>query len=332
MKDVGFEQKRELPMVSIVIPVYNGSNYLRQAIDSSLNQTYGNIEIIVVNDGSSDDGKTEDIALSYGDRIRYFRKENGGSSSALNYGISKMTGQWFSWLSHDDRYLPSKVEREMAWLQEHSVPNEPMENQICFCACDLIGADGSILRKAMNKKEQKKSQRIEAMSDNDMLIAEQSTAFAFNGCGCLIHKNCLLRAGCFDESLRLLNDVDLWYRLFANGCRVHYVPEALVQGRMHTKQISQSIGFSYHNEEQDAFWERTFQYVRERDSVSLLHAFGKSAFSKTRTAEGKKAFRLLSEKASLPEKVLLWLEGGFLRCKAALWSWLKQSYRRMVLR
>ena len=76
------------PKVSIVIPVYNGANYLGEAIDSALEQTYENIEIIVVNDGSTDDGATREIALSYGDRIRYFEKENGGVSSALNLGIN----------------------------------------------------------------------------------------------------------------------------------------------------------------------------------------------------------------------------------------------------
>ncbi len=72
--------------------------------------------MIVVNDGSSDGGKTEEIALSYGDRIRYFRKENGGVASALNLGIREMRGEYFSWLSHDDVYLPRKVEREAAAL------------------------------------------------------------------------------------------------------------------------------------------------------------------------------------------------------------------------
>ena len=64
------------PKVSIVIPVYNGSNYLSQAIDSALAQTYDNCEIIVVNDGSRDDGLTEQIALSYGDRICYIAQVN----------------------------------------------------------------------------------------------------------------------------------------------------------------------------------------------------------------------------------------------------------------
>ncbi|MDD4547058.1 MAG: glycosyltransferase family A protein, partial [Oscillospiraceae bacterium] len=94
------------PLVSIVIPVYNGSNYLAEAVDSALAQTYKNIEIVVVNDGSNDEGATEKVAKSYGDKIRYFSKENGGVSSALNLGIENMKGDYFSWLSHDDLYKP----------------------------------------------------------------------------------------------------------------------------------------------------------------------------------------------------------------------------------
>ena len=103
------------PLVSIVIPVYNGANFVREAIDSALAQTYRNIEIIVVNDGSTDN--TRDIALSYGDKIRYFEKENGGVSTALNLAISEMKGEYFSWLSHDDLYAPEKVEAEIEALK-----------------------------------------------------------------------------------------------------------------------------------------------------------------------------------------------------------------------
>ena len=75
------------PKVVVIMPVYNGSNYMREAIDSALNQTYKNVEVVVINDGSTDGGKTDAIAKSYGDKIKYFVKENGGVSSALNFGI-----------------------------------------------------------------------------------------------------------------------------------------------------------------------------------------------------------------------------------------------------
>ena len=114
----------DFPLISIVIPVYNGSNYLAEAIDSALAQTYPNFEIIVVNDGSNDDGATAAVARRYGDKIRYYEKENGGSSSAINYGISKMYGEWFSWLSHDDLYMPQKLQMEMGYLASLDVSKE----------------------------------------------------------------------------------------------------------------------------------------------------------------------------------------------------------------
>lgn len=85
-------QDKNQPLVSIVMPVYNGGDYLKEAIDSALAQTYNNIEIIIVNDGSDDGGITEKIALSYGERVRYFRKKNGGVATALNLGIRNMRG------------------------------------------------------------------------------------------------------------------------------------------------------------------------------------------------------------------------------------------------
>ena len=106
------------PLVSIIIPVYNGSKYMCEAIESALSQTYDNIEILLINDGSADGGKTEEIALSYGNKIKYFYKENGGVSSALNFGIKNMKGEYFSWLSHDDSYEPKKIEKQILSLQD----------------------------------------------------------------------------------------------------------------------------------------------------------------------------------------------------------------------
>lgn len=102
------------PKVSIIIPVYNGEKYVSEAIKSALNQTYKNIEVIVIDDGSED--KTETICKSFGKKIKYFKKKNGGVSSALNLAIKKMRGDYFSWLSHDDLYYPEKIERQIKFL------------------------------------------------------------------------------------------------------------------------------------------------------------------------------------------------------------------------
>ena len=106
------------PKVSIVIPVYNGANFLTEAIDSALSQSYRNIEIIVINDGSDDGNETDKIARSYGDTIQYYHKKNGGVASALNLGIQKMTGDYFSWLSHDDVYDNKKIGTQIDYLKK----------------------------------------------------------------------------------------------------------------------------------------------------------------------------------------------------------------------
>ena len=104
--------------VTIVIPVYNGSNFMKVAIDSAIAQTYDNKEILVINDGSTDNGETEKIALSYGNKIRYIKKENGGVATALNLAIKEMKGDYLSWLSHDDIYKPYKIEKQIETIKK----------------------------------------------------------------------------------------------------------------------------------------------------------------------------------------------------------------------
>ena len=136
------------PLVSIVVPVYNGTNYVRQAIDSALAQTYSNIEIIVVNDGSTDDGETERVVRAYGDKVRYFNKSNGGVSSALNLGIHEMKGEYFSWLSHDDEYYPQKIEQQMNLLSEYETGK-----YLALCGTEFIDTQGKVLDKVWEMPE-----------------------------------------------------------------------------------------------------------------------------------------------------------------------------------
>jgi len=286
------------PKISIIIPAYNAANYLSQAIESALSQTYKNYEIIVVNDGSNDNGETKRIAESFGDRIIYIEKENGGSSSALNMGILNMSGDWFSWLSHDDLYYPYKLEDEIVCINSlisEGVKIDNLYRHIVFGAADLIDGNGSYIRKETTKRIKKTSEKINCPNGTLNLIAIP-TQDGFHGCSCLVHKKAFIEVGMFDERLRLLNDVDLWFRFYTKNYIVHFVPKALVCGRLHSQQVSRSIGFSYHNEEQDMFWTRSFNWLHENypDNYDLFYKFGKTALSKTRYKEGRKAFEVAS--------------------------------------
>lgn len=219
------------PLVTIIIPVYNGADFLRECIDSALAQTYDNKEIIVVNDGSCDNGKTEEIALSYGDKIRYIYKENGGVSTALNLGIKNMQGEYFSWLSHDDKYLPDKVKTSVELLAKYDF-NEKL---IAYTGTDFIDENSQ----PINKKWP-----IDFLSDK--IIPSQDVLEAMlrhgslSGCALLIPKSAFSECGNFDESLRFCQDILMWYRLFGKGYKVAADSQKNVLSRLHSNQVTQT--------------------------------------------------------------------------------------------
>lgn len=212
------------PKVSIVIPVYNGADFLAEAIDSALAQTYKNFEIIVVNDGSNDDGATERIALGYGDKISYYAKANGGVASALNTAIGQMSGDFFSWLSHDDLYLPQKLEREMeAFLSQGD-------------AKTIVYSDFGVFTESPEKAVDVALRHIEPEQFRYWITIEN----ALHGCTLLIPRAAFSAIGVFDESLRTTQDYDLWFRM-AKEYRFVHIPEVLVKARNHAGQGSISM-------------------------------------------------------------------------------------------
>lgn len=211
------------PKVSIVIPVYNGSNFLSQAIDSALEQTYENIEIIVVNDGSKDGGKTAKIAKSYGKKIRYFSKRNGGVSTALNYGIGKMSGQYFSWLSHDDLYKKEKIERQVREIVKYKEP------VVLFTGYEMINEFGGELGKVYISK-----------SEDQDLPFSLFYGCPMHGCSLLIPKKIFDTCGLFDPKRRTTQDYDLWFRILARF-RFIRIDSLLIKSRIHAGQGTLSM-------------------------------------------------------------------------------------------
>ncbi len=213
--------QRDLPRVSIVIPVFNGANFLAEAIKSALAQTYKNLEIIVVNDGSNDNGETERIAQSFGSAIRYFVKPNGGVASALNLAIREMKGDYFSWMSHDDLYTRDKIERQIMAL-----PTATNGETIIYSDYYVFSDNPSTATPV----------HLEQISPENFRCW-LTMGSALHGCTLLIPSIALEEFGGFNEELRTTQDYDLWFRL-SEKYRFIHIAEVLVKARSHSKQGS----------------------------------------------------------------------------------------------
>ena len=241
------------PLVSIIIPVYNGGDYLREAIDSALAQTYPNIEIVVVNDGSRDEGETDAIARSYGDRIRYFHKENGGCASALNRGIEEMRGEYFSWLSHDDVYRPEKVEHQIAVLA-----GLEDKNTILYGGWEVMDTEGRSL--AMVRPEE--NHPVDKLN----IPLYPLLRGLIHGCSLLIPAIYFDRVGRFDETRPSTQD----YALFFDMLRVapiRFDTRVLIRSREHPNRGTYQI--PRHLQECSAMWRGFLERLTPDDMVAL---------------------------------------------------------------
>jgi glycosyltransferase involved in cell wall biosynthesis len=200
------------PKVSIVIPFYN-CPYIEQAIVSALGQTYPNIEIIVVDDGST--VHTEKIA-PFMTRIHYLGKANGGTASALNYGIRMATGEYIAWLSSDDMFYPDKIERQLSFMLAHL-------SVISYTAFDEIDAYNNVTGRNVAVR----------LPNQPEFVRSLLSTCPINGCTVMIKKELFLHVGMFNESLPYTHDYDLWNRIVLGRVFVHFLDEPLTMYRWH---------------------------------------------------------------------------------------------------
>lgn len=214
------------PLVSVIIPVYNGQNYLGEAIRSCMEQSYKNLEIVVIDDGSQDDTKqiVNDLMLE-DTRLIYFKKENGGVGSALNYGLGKIHGEYFTWLSHDDRYKENKIKEQLSESKKY------LSNTILHCNYSLIDKNSHIINQVDTLKY-----NYLGIEKNPLYALYQSS---INGCCLFIPRSIFSREDFkFNENLLTTQDYDLWYRVFQKINLVH-INKNLVEYRIHDQQDSQ---------------------------------------------------------------------------------------------
>ncbi|MDY6902659.1 MAG: glycosyltransferase [Cyanobacteriota bacterium] len=184
--------------ISAIIPVFNGEATIRETIDSILNQTFRDIEIIIINDGSTDT-TLETIKEISDSRIKIFSYPNAGLSASRNRGISQAQGEYISFIDADDLWTPDKLELQWQALQKNP------QAAVAYSWTHYIDESSKFL---------KSGRRIKVNGDafSQLLV----TNFLENGSNPLIRKTALEKVGGFDKSLFAAEDIDMWLRLAAN--------------------------------------------------------------------------------------------------------------------
>ncbi len=238
-----FANKAE-PLVSVVLPVYNGDKYLAKAIDSILTQTFANFELIMIDDGSTDG--TRDILRKYekqDPRVRVIIRENRGLATTLNDSIDVARGAWIARMDADDIALPHRLKRQLEWLEK--------------TGADIVG---SWVRRfgTLDKRI------IKLLQTDDAIKMEMLFRSPF------VHPTVMMRTTLvkkmrYDKAWEKAEDYDLWERAAEAGWKMTNVPEVLLLYRVHESQISTKSSTKQHQltlQVQHRYWKYVFNTMR----------------------------------------------------------------------
>jgi len=222
-----------MDMITTIITTYNGATrgYLEEAILSVLNQTYQNFNLLIVDDGSTDE--TKELCQKYlkDDRINYVHRENGGPAAARNIGIKFAASDLITFLDDDDTYEPNMLQEMHTYFTSHTDPNIGM----VYCRTKRIKNNETITSPI---------QTIKKNTYEDLFFGNFITTSAL-----LIHKTVFDEVGYFRENLKYSEDYDMWLRI-ANKYGVHLLDKYLVNYRVHDNQLSNfpKTMYYFHNQ------------------------------------------------------------------------------------
>jgi len=208
----------QAPLVSIVLPVYNGEKYLAESLDSVLAQTYQNWELVIINDGSTDG--TETLILSYQDkRIKYLPNEgNKGIIFSLNKGLQESNGVYIARLDADDIALPFRIEKQVKFLSENS------DYALCGSYFQTIDSNGSLLKNVTFPANNRDAQSY----------------LLLHNCFChsaIMMRSIIAKELKYDEKFQVCEDYDLWYRISRRG-KILNLPVFTTLYRVHDNNMS----------------------------------------------------------------------------------------------
>lgn len=214
-----------MPKVSVIIPTYNSSKFICDAIDSVLNQNYRNFEIIIIDDGSTDD--TKEKLIKYESKINYYYKKNGGPASARNYGVQRSQGEYICFLDADDIFLPKKLEIQVSLLDQYRHAGIGLLYSDFFCIDEY---DYTILKYYKCKDFSSHKKALQYLYLHNYI----------NTSTVMVKKDYINQIGLFDEELRYLEDYDLWIRLGMEH-EFYHIAKPLVKTRSYTNSYRKKI-------------------------------------------------------------------------------------------
>ena len=211
-----------LPPVSVIIPTYNQARFVAETVESALAQTYPNVEVIVVDDGSTDG--TQTVLATYLEKIHYIRQENRGLSGARNTGFLSSHGDYLLFLDSDDLIPPDKLALHVPLLEA-----EPGFGLV-YSAWQQINEDGTRVLGEVRPNKQ-----------GQLLKELLRRSFFFFASAAVVRRECLEKVGLFDESLPWGEDADMWLRMARAGYAFGYLDRPLLQYRIHAHSMTAHV-------------------------------------------------------------------------------------------
>ncbi len=203
------------PLVSVIIPAYQAAGRIRETLDSVFAQTYPNVEVVLVNDGSPDTEALEEAIRSYGERLIYIRQENRGPSGARNTAIRAARGKYIACLDSDDIYLPEHLARLVPLLEERPL--------------DLVYSDSYVTRDGVHVGRSFERQPQSPPVTFEKLITEEC---AITTSAVVASRQAMIDAGLFDERYRCSEDFDLWVRMSFRGAKMDLLRQVGIEHRL----------------------------------------------------------------------------------------------------
>ena len=211
-------------LVSVVIPTFNAARYVPQAVASVLDQTYAPLQVIVVDDGSTDN--TTEVLEPFLERIEYHRQENRGASAARNLGIDLATGKYIAFLDADDLWAPGKTARQVRVLEENP------DFGLVHCDTSVIDDTGAIVKPSANRFRQTRNGKVfEEFFSSDVSLALTSAV--------LMRADCLEKVSGFDDRFPVLQDYGLFLDVSWHF-PVWYIDEPLASYRVTSGSLSRT--------------------------------------------------------------------------------------------